>query len=154
MDKAATDKAYAAGVGATLELTVGASLDPSSTPVTASFTVKFLLDAAKDTDREAVVSAGGIDLVLSARRRPYHNIADFKRLGLDPSTAGIVVVKSGYLSPELAPIANPNYMLLSPGVVDQDVDRLVRDRKVTPTYPFDRNFPWVPLLAYSKRSAP
>jgi microcystin degradation protein MlrC len=154
MDKAATDKAYAAGLGAIVELTVGASLDPSSTPVTANFTVKFLLDTVEETDREAVVSVGGIDLVLSARRRPYHSIADFERLGLDPSKAGIVIVKSGYLSPELAPIAIPNYMLLSPGVVDQAVDRLARNRKTTPTYPFDREFNWSPRIAYSRRSAP
>ncbi|MDK4740061.1 M81 family metallopeptidase [Rhizobium sp. CNPSo 3464] len=153
-DRAATEACYAAGVGARLDLTVGASLDTEgSKPVTAPFTVKFLLNTDDATDRQAVVSVGGIDLVLSVKRRPYHNTADFTRLGLDPHRAKIVVVKSGYLSPELAPIANPNLMALSPGVVDQFVERLPRLRKQRPTYPFDKDFTFTPEVAISARSA-
>jgi len=153
-DKAATQTCYAAGVGATLELTVGASLDTKgSKPVTGRFLVKFLHETADAIDRQAVVSIGGIDLVLSAKRRPYHNIVDFTRLGLDPRTAKIVVVKSGYLSPELAPIANPNLMALSAGVVDQFVERLPRLRKEHPTYPFDKDFSFEPQAFLSARSA-
>jgi microcystin degradation protein MlrC len=153
-DKAATEACYAAGVGAKLDLIVGASLDTKgSKPVTAEFTVKFLLQTDDTTDRQAVVSIGGIDLVLSAKRRPYHNIADFTRLGLDPHQAKIIVVKSGYLSPDLAPIANPNLMALSPGVVDQFVERLPRLRKLKPTYPFDKDFTFTPEVAFSARSS-
>ncbi|MBB3594544.1 microcystin degradation protein MlrC [Rhizobium sp. BK529] len=152
-DKAATDTCYAAGIGAMLELTVGASLDTKgSTPVTARFIVKFLHETADAADRQAVVSTGGIDLVLSAKRRPYHNIVDFTRLGLDPHRAKIIVVKSGYLSPELALIANPNLMALSAGVVDQFVERLPRLRKQHPTYPFDKDFNFEPQTFLSARS--
>ncbi len=66
--------------------------------------------------------------------------------------AGIVVVKSGYLSPELALIANPSLMMLSAGVVDQYVERLPRPRKSHPTYPFDTNFEWVPEAKPSIRA--
>ncbi|MDE1994067.1 MAG: M81 family metallopeptidase [Rhizobiaceae bacterium] len=152
-DKAATEACYAAGVGAKLKLTVGASLDTKgSQPVTDDFTVKFLLETEDASDRQAVVSVGGIDLVLSAKRRPYHNIVDFTRLGLDPHLAKVIVVKSGYLSPELAPIANPNLMALSPGVVDQFVERLSRLRKQKPTYPFDKDFAFTPEALLSSRS--
>ncbi|QND45786.1 M81 family metallopeptidase (plasmid) [Rhizobium lusitanum] len=153
-DKAATEACYTTGIGAKLDLTVGASLDTKgSKPVRAEFTVKFLLQTDDAADRQAVVSIGGIDLVLSAKRRPYHNIADFTRLGLDPHNAKIIVVKSGYLSPELAPIANPNLMALSPGVVDQFVERLPRLRKQKPTYPFDKDFTFTPEVSLSARSA-
>jgi microcystin degradation protein MlrC len=152
-DKAATEACYAAGGGAALDLSVGASLDTKgSKPVKGNFTVKFLLDVADANDAQAVVSIGGIDLVLSAKRRPYHNIADFTRLGLDPHKARIIVVKSGYLSPELAPIATPNLMALSPGVVDQFVERLPRLRKQKPTYPFDKDFDFTPVTALSARA--
>ncbi len=152
-DKAATERCYAAGIGTALELTVGASLDAKdSKPVTGQFTVKFLHETTDATDRQAVVSIGGIDLVLSAKRRPYHNIVDFIRLGLEPRTASIVVVKSGYLSPEIAPIANPSLMALSPGVVDQFVERLPRLRKAHPTYPFDKDFSFDPQAFLSARS--
>lgn len=154
-DKAATEACYAAGIGAELELSVGASLDTEgSKPVVARFTVKLLHETSDPTDRQAVVSTGGIDLVLSAKRRPYHNIVDFTRLGLDPNQAKIIVVKSGYLSPELAPIANPNLMALSTGVVDQFVERLPRLRKQHPTYPFDKDFAFEPQVFLSARSTP
>ncbi|MGO8172265.1 M81 family metallopeptidase [Rhizobium ruizarguesonis] len=154
-DKAATEACYAAGIGAELDLSVGASLDTKgSKPVVARFAVKFLHETSDPTDRQAVVSTGGIDLVLSAKRRPYHNIADFTRLGLDPHQASIIVVKSGYLSPELAPIANPNLMALSTGVVDQFVERLPRLRKQRPTYPFDKDFAFEPQVFLSARSTP
>ncbi|ARM14430.1 MULTISPECIES: M81 family metallopeptidase [Rhizobium] len=152
-DLEATEACYAAGVGRELELSVGASLDSQgSKPVFGRFTVKFLHETSDPSDRQAVVSLGGIDLALSAKRRPYHNIADFTRLGLDPHAAKIIVVKSGYLSPELAPIANPNLMALSEGVVDQFVERLPRLRKQHPTYPFDRDFAFEPQVFLSARS--
>ena len=148
-DKAATDAAYAAGVGATLALTIGGSLDPASRKVQADAAVVFLAEVSEDRLREAVVRIGEIDLVLTARRRPFHNIADFTKLGLDPRTAKIVVVKSGYLSPDLGPIANPSLMALSPGVVDQFVERLERKHKSVPQYPFDTDFAFTPEVKWS-----
>jgi microcystin degradation protein MlrC len=151
-DKPATDAAYAAGIGARLDLTIGGRLDPSSTPARVNAEVRFLLDTGSETLREAVLRIGGIDLVVTARRRPFHDIADFTKLGLDPLTARIVVVKSGYLSPELAPIANPSLMALTPGVVDQYVERLPRLRKQHPTFPFDADFAFEPEVVLSARS--
>jgi microcystin degradation protein MlrC len=132
-----------------VSLHIGASLDPSSTPVDTKAEVVFLLEHDNPLLREAVVRIGGIDLVLTVRRRPFHNIADFTKLGLDPRTAKIVAVKSGYLSPELGPIANPGIMALSPGVVDQFVERTVRNHTPRPSFPFDRDFALVPTLKWS-----
>ena len=151
-DKAATDAAYAAGVGATVALHIGASLDPSSTPVDAEAEVIFVLETEEPRLREAVVRIGGIDLVLTARRRPFHNIVDFTRLGLDPHGAKIIAVKSGYLSPELGPIANPGIMALSPGVVDQFVERTERKHTPRPSFPFDTDFAFTPEVKWSKRA--
>jgi microcystin degradation protein MlrC len=151
-DKAATDAAYAAGVGAMIEVSIGACLDTSSKPVYAEAVVAFLLETNDPRLREAVVRIGGVELVLTARRRPFHNIPDFTRLGLDPRLARIVVVKSGYLSPDLGPIANPSLMALSPGVVDQFVERLERRHKSIPQYPFDKDFVWSPDIRWSKRA--
>lgn len=151
-DKPATDAAYAAGVGQSIDISIGATLDPSSKPVQATAEVVFLLETDDARLREAVVRIGGIDLVLTARRRPFHNIPDFTRLGLDPRKAKIVVVKSGYLSPDLGPIANPSLMALSPGVVDQFVERLERKHKSIPQYPFDTDFAFTPEVRWSKRA--
>ena len=90
--------------------------------------VRFLLAEADPTRREAVVQIEGVTLVVAAYRRPYHDIQDFTRFGLDPKAFQIVVVKSGYLSPELAPIANPSLMALSDGAINQDIVHLPANR--------------------------
>ena len=153
-DAPATAQAYAAGIGAAVSFSVGATLDPTgSRPVAVQGVVVLLHPAETPGDREAVIAIGPIRLVLAARRRPYHLLADFARLGLDPRRARILVVKSGYLSPELAPIASPSLMALSPGVVDQHVERLPRLRKAHPTWPFDNGFDWTPMPVLSARAA-
>jgi microcystin degradation protein MlrC len=151
-DPAATDLAYAAGVGRRLHTSVGAALDPAGGPPLAiDGVVTFLAEAATAAEREAVVRIGGVDLVLTGRRRPFHTLRDFSTLGLDPGAAGLIVVKSGYLSPELSALAADNAMALSPGVVDQDLRRLPRTRKTWPTFPFDTDFPWTPKARPSLR---
>ena len=152
-DRAATNAAYEAGVCANLELTVGASLDTEgSLPFTGPFDVVFLAETEDLVERQAVLRIGEIDLVVTARRRPFHNISDFTTLGLDPMSASIIAVKSGYLSPELAPIANPNLMVLSTGVVDQFIERLTRNHKLNPAYPWDKDFDFQPSAFASARA--
>jgi microcystin degradation protein MlrC len=152
-DRPATDACYAAGVDATLPLSIGATLDPlGSTPVKATAKVVFLLPASTPLLREAVVQIEGVTLVLSARRRPYHDIVDFTRLGLQPLSYKIIVVKSGYLSPELAPIANPSLMALSDGAINQDIIHLPKNKLRKPTYPFVEDLTYMPQAFLSARS--
>jgi microcystin degradation protein MlrC len=152
-DAPGAEACYRAGVGARLRLSIGATLDTQgSAPVEAEVEVLHLHATGDATDRQAVIRIGGIRVVLTARRRPFHNIADFTSLGLRPAEVAILVVKSGYLSPELAPLAAPNLMALSSGVVDQDVEHLARHRTRRPTFPFDRGFDWRPQPVWSARS--
>ncbi|RDU95158.1 microcystin degradation protein MlrC [Trinickia dinghuensis] len=152
-DRIAVERCFEAGEGSEVEISIGGTIDKRDTlPVTTRCIVRNLCDSEIDAEREAVVTIDGIQVVLSAKRRPYHYLDDFARLRLDPRNAKIVVVKSGYLSPELASIANPNLMALSPGVVDQFVERLPRLRKRSPTFPFDRDFEFVPEAVVSARS--
>ncbi len=150
-DRPAVDACFAAGEGAELVLRIGGSLDPASTPADVTATVVRLEDAGTPAERQAVVRVGGIEIVLAARRRPYHNIEDFRRLGLDPKAVRLLVVKSGYLSPELAPIANPNLMALTDGVVNQDIANLSSHRRSRPVFPFDRDFDFSPKASLSSR---
>lgn len=150
-DRPATEACFAAGVGNTLSLSVGGTLDPASPSVVVDAKVLRLDEGNAPAERQAVVAIDGITLVLAARRRPYHDIADFTRLGLDPKETRLVVVKSGYLSPELAPIANPNLMALSDGVINQDIEALVTKRRVQPIYPFVKDFAYQPKAAVSAR---
>ena len=100
-DRPATEACYAAGVGKTLALKMGGTIDPQqSKPVEVAATVVFLATTDKPPERQAVVDVDGVTLVLTARRRPFHEIEDFTSLGLDPKAFQIVVVKAGYLVPE------------------------------------------------------
>ena len=153
-DPAATDLAYASGVGARLATPVGATLDPSGgPPLDIDGVVSFLAEVDEAAERQAVVGIGGVSLVLTAKRRPFHCRRDFTALGLDPTKASIVVVKSGYLSPEIIALAAANIMALSPGAVDQDITRLPRLRKSRPVYPFDPDCSWQPASRPSARRA-
>lgn len=153
-DASATRQCFEAGPGASVELQVGGQLDPSSAPVTFRGTVLRLDPGTDSGNPQAVVQGGGLTLVLAEQRRPYHDLADFRRLGLDPRQFAVLVVKSGYLSPELAPLANPSLMALSPGVVDQDIPRLERRQTRRPTFPFDPAFEWTPAVHFSRQAAP
>lgn len=44
-------------------------------------------------------------VILTGRRKPYHHEHDFTALSLDPRAADLVVVKIGYLEPELFDMA-------------------------------------------------
>jgi microcystin degradation protein MlrC len=152
-DRPATEAAYKAGVGATIPLSIGATLDPlASKPVKAEAKVKFLLEEKNPARHEAVVQIDGITLVLSAYRRPYHDIVDFTRLGLRPKSFKIIVVKSGYLSPELAPIANPSLMALTDGSINQDIVHLPTNKYRRPSYPFIDDLTYTPEVYVSARS--
>lgn len=150
-DPPAVEACFVAGEGASLALCIGGSLDPASTPVEDTASVLRLDDPGAPADRQALVRVGGIEIVLAARRRPYHNIQDFRRLALDPKAVRLLVVKSGYLSPELAPIANPNLMALTDGVVNQDIANLTSNRRTRPVFPFDRDFEFTPQAKLSAR---
>ncbi|WP_263384664.1 M81 family metallopeptidase [Granulicella arctica] len=152
-DKPATDACYSAGVGATIPLSIGATLDPlGSKPVHATAKVIFLLTAPTERQREAVVQIEGVTLVLCAQRRPYHDMVDFTRLGLQPTSYKIIVVKSGYLSPELAPIANPSLMALSDGAINQDIVHLPKNKFRKPSYPFVEDLTFNPQVFTSARA--
>lgn len=152
-DLPAVETCFAAGEGATVELTIGASLDPAGVSVPQSAGVILLAPGASPHDRQAVIGTGGITVVLAARRRPYHDIADFTSLGLDPRKAALVVVKSGYLSPELQPIANPNLMALTDGVVNQDIPKLPNRHRAPGMLPWDKRDGFVPEPRPSARFA-
>lgn len=155
-DRPAVEACYDAGVGATLRLRIGATLNPgNSAPVEATATVIFLAaEGAGEMgeERQAAIRIGGITVILTARRRPYYNRADYDWLGLYPESFRLLVVKLGYLMPDLATIANPALMALTTGVVDQDIPRLPVRRIHRPTFPWDTDFAFVPEVVFSERA--
>jgi microcystin degradation protein MlrC len=89
----------------------------------------------------AVLRTGGLHVILTSRRKPYHLIADFTELGLDPAATDLVFVKIGYLEPELYDLAADWLLALTPGGVDQDLLRLGHHGVRRPLFPFDPDMP-------------
>lgn len=86
---------------------------------------------------------GGLSTVVTQRRMQYHQRASFALLGLDPVGADIdlVVVKMGYLEPDLHEMAVGRLLALTPGGVDQDLPRLPYRRLQRPMFPLEREHP-------------
>jgi microcystin degradation protein MlrC len=151
-DAPATTACYQAGTAATLQLKIGGSIDPQgSTPVVVEAKIHNLLSTNDPLERQAVIEVDGIFVVLTARRRPFHHINDITILGLDPTRFKLLVVKAGYLEPEIAAIANPNLMALTGGSVNQDIEHLESKHRV-PTWPFQPDLQWKPSVVVSARS--
>jgi microcystin degradation protein MlrC len=99
--------------------------------------VESLVTGDRDAGVEAVIRIGSVHVIVTQKRKPYHKEADFTRLGLQPRKAAIVVVKIGYLEPELYAMRAAWLMALTPGGVDQDLSRLPYKRIQRPMFPID-----------------
>lgn len=133
-------KAIAAGVGGQVEGKAGAVVDHRfAPPVPLQGTVESIVKGDRDAEVEVVVKVGSVHVIVTQKRKPYHKEADFTRLGLKPRESDIVVVKIGYLEPELYNMQKDWIMALTPGGVDQDLFRLPYKRIERPMFPFDAN---------------
>ncbi|MFF4252554.1 M81 family metallopeptidase [Streptomyces sp. NPDC001663] len=144
----AVEIAEKAGVGATVTVTAGAEVDDRDAgPLTMTGVVHAIRHGDVDAELEVVLRVGSVHVILTRLRKPYHLERDFTDLELDPRTADIVVVKIGYLEPELFALHADWKMALTPGGVDQDLARLGHHRIRRPMFPFDRDMPEPDLTA-------
>src|SRR5207244_1010498 len=120
VDPAAVARCVAAGEGARVDLTVGGAFGSVGRVRLEGTVARLARDAPVGGDI-AVVGSGGVRAILTTRRKPYHAIADFTDLGLDPAAHDLTVVKVGYLVPELFAAARGSVIALTPGGVDQDI---------------------------------
>jgi len=96
---------------------------------------------------EVVVQVGSVKVIVTQKRKPYHYERDFTQLDLNPKETDILVVKIGYLVPELYNIRGGWNMALTPGGVDQNLERLNYKRIKRPMFPLDTAFPDLDLSA-------
>ncbi|KAI1460511.1 Microcystin LR degradation protein MlrC [Annulohypoxylon moriforme] len=137
----AIQKALDAGVGATVTVTAGAEVDDiHAGPITMTGRVHSIKHGDKHAETEVVLQVGSVFAILTKLRKPYHHESDFTELDLAPRSADIVIVKIGYLEPELYDMAKDWMLGLTPGGVDQDLERLGHKRILRPMWPFDRSF--------------
>ena len=97
------------------------------------------------TNQLVMILYGSIKVIVTKKRKPYHREKDFTQLNLNPRKADILVVKIGYLVPELYNIRGGWNMALTPGGVDQDLERLGYKRIKRPMFPLDKQMDNVDL---------
>ena len=88
--------------------------------------------------RSAVVSLNGLFIIITEQRFQYGNQLAYSRAGIDRlSDFDIVVVKMGYLEPDLSKVAKGWIMALTPGAVSQDMDNIPYKHLARPLFPMD-----------------
>lgn len=140
VDPAAVAACVAAGLGARLTVRVGGRLDATAPgPLTVSGEVAALTEDP-DGGTSAALQVGAVAVIVTSRRTQYATLDRFRRLGLDPHSLDLLVVKIGYLEPELYELARGWQLALTPGGVDQDIERLPYRNLSRPVFPLDRDF--------------
>ncbi|HEU5315191.1 MAG TPA: M81 family metallopeptidase [Chloroflexota bacterium] len=138
-DAAAVERCHAAGVGAVVELALGGKLDTvNGRPLLVEGTVRHLAPGL------ARLGCGGVEVIVAADRRAFTTPSGFAAAGADAQSYKVVVVKQGYLFPELRPIAARSILALTPGFTDLDLPRLPYRRVARPIYPLDPEAAWRP----------
>ncbi len=132
------EQALEVGLGGKVSALVGAEIDDRfAPPLLLTGEVTAIKQGDVHAETEVVVKVGNASVIVTKKRKPYHNESDFTELGLDPRNTDIVVVKIGYLVPELYNMRGDWIMALTPGGVDQDLERLGHKRIIRPMFPLD-----------------
>lgn len=127
-------------VGDQVRLSLGGSIDPLyGRPLSIKGQIQSLF-----TDPYGGPSVrlrnGNIDFIVTKQRTQFASWPAFQAAGLSHfSDYDILVVKIGYLEPDLAKAAKGWVMALTPGAVDQNLTSLPYQHRRRPLYPFERN---------------
>jgi microcystin degradation protein MlrC len=135
-------QAVEAGIGGQVDAKAGAAIDDRyAPPVQLKGKVTAIKHGDMHAETEVVVKVGSVSVIVTKKRKPYHKEKDFTDLDLKPRETDIVIVKIGYLVPELYNMRGDWVMALTPGGVDQDLERLGYKRIKRPMYPLDEDMP-------------
>ena len=146
IDPEAVQEAIAAGFNSAVTLSVGGKRDPAfNTPVTVTGRVKTISDAAYraygmpvEMGPCVVLEIGAIDLLLISNTVHVINPWVFRAVGLEPTDAKIVLVKSpAQFREEFEPIAAEIILVDAPGACSSNFKTLPYKRIKRPFYPWD-----------------
>jgi microcystin degradation protein MlrC len=150
-DPEAAGTAFAAGVGAEVELTVGAKTDHwHGDPVPVTGRVRLLCDGQwvhegpenaglpVDMGPTAVLRCGGVNLVLTSHKSMPGDQQQLKSVGIDPLRQKIIVVKAAVRwRGGFGPIAKHAVYAGTPGLGSVDLRRFPYQRLRRPIFPLD-----------------
>ncbi len=143
-DEPAVTKCWNIGVGQEVELDLGGSIEPSSikTHICGKLLNKCDIEGwyGENGGPCIVVRFNGIDIVVTARRCAFTRPRIFEGLGLDIKSYRFVVVKLGYLYPELDAVAARTILAFTPGSSTERLQDMGMKNIRRPMYPLDDDF--------------
>jgi microcystin degradation protein MlrC len=146
VDSEAVDICHSAGVGAMRSLSIGGKLAVAyGAPVREEVAV-LEIGRLGARNRFARVRVHAVDVVLTESRTAFTTPKSFASVGVDLSAEPLIVVKLGYLFPELVPHADLALLAFTPGALDPDLRSLPFRRLSRPMYPLDPDMVWAPTL--------
>lgn len=163
VDAGAVGAAVRAGVGATVRLQVGGSLDAKRfQPLAIDAVVRMISDGRFRSESfgqtwfagtTAVVQVGNITLVITSRPVHLYDRSLFLAHGLDPRQFDLVVVKSPHCQPHMyadwcARLINVD----APGSTSANLPTLGHSRCRRPIFPLDASVTWTPAVQLFSRS--
>lgn len=144
MDAAACDACYAAQLGDTLTLEVGGSLaaDSEKAVITGKLIHRgdILSYHGDNGGPSATLDCGDMTVVVTRNRAAMCRPDIFQSIDLDYSPFKIVVVKLGYLFPELAAQAQRAILAFTPGASTERLEDMHMKNIRRPMFPLDDNF--------------
>jgi len=156
VDPEAVRRAFEAGPGSTLNLSLGGAFDREhSQPVDVTAYVRLISDGrwtarargyntgiVTSMGRSAVLEVGQVQILVAERSAMTVDPELFRSHGISPEYCGIVVVKSpnGFRA-AYEPIANAIFMVDTPGVSTANLSALPFRRVPRPIYPLDPETP-------------
>lgn len=144
MDAAACDACYAAEIGDTLTLTLGGSLSSDAEKATITGRLihrgDILSYQHNNAGPSATLDCGDMTVVVTRNRAAMCRPDIFASIDLDYSPFKIVVVKLGYLFPELAAEAERAILAFTPGASTERLEDMPMKNIRRPMFPLDDNF--------------
>lgn len=137
-DRSSINEIYRHNVNDLVHLALGGKVDPKygdPLPITAKIRSFFIDDVA---GKSAVIQVKNIDIIVTERRYQYGTKEAYQVAGVfAPEEYDIIVVKMGYLEPDLSKLSNGWVMALTDGAVNQDLRSIDYKLLKRPVYPLD-----------------
>jgi len=163
VDPAAAAAAHKAGVGATIEVTLGGCHDPARfPPMSVRAQVRLLSDgharletmrAALDAGRTAVLTYDNVTVVVMSRSVSLFDRAMYYAVGLNPRDFDLIVVKSPHTEYHMYDEwVEKNFNIDAPGATSANIRMLGHTVCARPMYPLDEDAVFTPAAQIYARS--
>ncbi len=161
VDAPAVEAAFAVGVGASVTVRLGGTLDRRFTPVEISARVRMLSDGRFRSEsfqqewysgRSAVLQSNAMTLIVTSRPVHLYDRSLFYAHGQNPKHFDVVVVKSPHCQPHMfADWCGQLINVDAPGATSANVRRLGHTQCRRPLYPLDEGVRFDPEVALFSR---